>query len=163
MAFSYSRYMVFYNWNKVSQFIALMEDQIWHIFVRKSISLGKIELFNNGNLKRDFTYIDDLISGMAKIVSIKPTKKIHPPSQAMAPYDIYNLGNNKPITLNRFVRAIENVVGKKAIIKKVPMQPGDVKVTFADIEKAKSSFNFSPQISIEEGMKRFYTWYSYYK
>ena len=91
---------------------------------------------------------------MAKIVSIKPTKKIHPPSQAMAPYDIYNLGNNKPITLNRFVRAIENVVGKKAIIKKVPMQPGDVKVTFADIEKAKSSFNFSPQISIEEGMKK---------
>ena len=139
-------------------------DMAYFSFV-KSISLGKkIELFNNGNLKRDFTYIDDLISGMAKIVSIKPTKKIHPPSQAMAPYDIYNLGNNKPITLNRFVRAIENVVGKKAIIKKVPMQPGDVKVTFADIEKAKSSFNFSPQISIEEGMKRFYTWYnSYYK
>ena len=96
---------------------------------------------------------------MAKIVSIKPTKKIHPPSQAMAPYDIYNLGNNKPNTSNRFVIAIENGVGKKAILKKVPMQPGDVKVTFADIEKAKSSFNFSPQISIEEGRKRFYTWY----
>ena len=116
---------------------------------------------------RDFTYIDDIVSGVkgAILNSSKVTESDNvklKPSISSAPYRIFNLGNNQPVTLENFINAIEASVGKKAIKEYLPMQPGDVKKTFANIDKAGESLGFVPTTSIEEGVKKFVDWYIEY-
>lgn len=135
----------------------------------KSILEGKpITIFNNGDMQRDFTYIDDIVEGVCRVI-----EKIPEPDPAWsgdspdsgtsyAPYRIYNIGNNKPVHLMDFIGAIEDALGKKALKKFLPLQPGDVKKTYADIDALYEAVGFRPETPIEEGIKRFIDWYRDY-
>jgi UDP-glucuronate 4-epimerase len=122
----------------------------------KAIMEGKpIDVFNNGDMKRDFTYIDDIVSGTIAALD-------NPPA-GTPPYKIYNLGNHKAENLMHFINILEDALGKKAEINFQPMHPGDVKETYADITDAQKDLGFHPSISIEEGLPKFVNWYkSYY-
>ncbi len=137
----------------------------------KNILLDKpINVFNYGDHKRDFTYIDD-ITEVLSIVINKPAKpNIHwdsmnpDPSSSSAPYRIYNIGNNKPIKLMDYISAIEKKLNKKAIINFLPLQPGDVNTTYADVDDLIKDFNYKPKNDIETGICRFIDWYKeFYK
>ena len=119
-------------------------------FTGRIIAGKEIEVYNFGKMKRDFTYIDDIVSGI--IAALKRPKG----------FRVYNLGNNRPVTLSRFIKAIEAACGQKAKIKYLPLQPGDVLKTAADISESKKDLRFSPKIDIEEGMKKFVSWYQEY-
>jgi len=103
--------------------------------------------YGDGSTSRDYTYVDDIVSGV--VLSLDNPR----------PYELYNLGNGKPCTLNKFIATIEKVMGKKAHIKQLPMQPGDVPITFADITKARTLLGYDPQVSLEEGLRRTAEWY----
>ena len=126
----------------------------------KSISDGvSIDVFNSGDMLRDFTYIDDIIDGIVKLIDHKPACVSNNITNAKAPFQVLNIGNNNPVTLRRFISAIENSVGKKAVENLLPMQPGDVPVTYADIDPLASLCDFSPSTSIEDGIEKFVEWY----
>lgn len=114
----------------------------------KWISEGTpIKMFGDGTTKRDYTYVSDIVDGIIAALE-KPHK-----------FEIVNLGNNKPVELRYFILVVEKHLGKKAKIKKLPLQPGDVPITFADITKAVRLLGYNPKVSIEEGMRRFVEWY----
>ncbi len=106
-----------------------------------------IKRFGDGSTKRDYTFITDIVKGVVASID----KELD--------FEIINLGNNKPVMLNDFIKTIEKVTGKKAVIKELPMQPGDVDITYADVSKAEKLLGFKPTTSIEEGMKKFFEWY----
>ena len=130
----------------------------------KSIIEGKeIEIYNNGKLSRDFTYIDDIVESIVRIQDVLPVKDkfdMSSPDKSSAPYRVYNIGNGAPVSLARFIEAIESSAGKKAIKKFLPMQPGDVYTTHADTDELVNAIGYRPVVSIEEGMQRFVRWYS---
>ncbi|WP_085723046.1 NAD-dependent epimerase [Pseudomonas sp. R37(2017)] len=132
----------------------------------KSIMDGKeIEVYNNGNLSRDFTYIDDIVESILRIQDVVPVKDkfdMSGPDISSAPYRIYNIGNGAPVSLTRFIEAIESATNIKAIKKFLPMQPGDVFTTHADTSELVKAIDYQPVVSIEEGMSRFVSWYSDY-
>ena len=137
----------------------------------KSILSGKdIKLYNNGNHGRDFTYIDDIVEGIYKVIITPPMKDsswsgINPrQDRSSAPWRIYNIGNNNIIKLKYFIETLENVIGKKINKIFLPLQPGDVVNTHADIDDFVKDFNYKPKINIEEGLQNFISWYNlYYK
>ena len=142
-------------------------DMALFLFTKAILDEEPIQVFNDGKMIRDFTYIDDIVSGVkgAILNSSKVTESNNvklKPSISSAPYRIFNLGNNQPVTLENFINAIEASAGKKAIKEYLPMQPGDVKKTFANIDKAGESLGFVPSTSIEEGVKKFVDWYIEY-
>ena len=142
-------------------------DMALFLFTKAILDEKPIQVFNDGKMIRDFTYIDDIVSGVkgAILNSSKVTESNNvklKPSISSAPYRIFNLGNNQPVTLENFINAIETSTGKKAIKEYLPMQPGDVKKTFANIDKAVESLGFVPSTSIEEGVKKFVDWYIEY-
>jgi UDP-glucuronate 4-epimerase len=117
----------------------------------KAILEGRpIELFNRGKMRRDFTYIDDIVAGVLAALDRD------------ARYEIFNLGNSQPVTLGRFVRAIESAAGRKAVKKLRPMQPGDVPATWAEIGRSRRRLGYRPRTSIESGVQRFVDWYRSY-
>ena len=127
-----------------------------------------IKVFNHGKMKRDFTYIDDIVEGIIRIQNVIPSLNQMPSnaelSASKAPHRLYNIGNNKPIELLTFIRAIELAAGKEAKKCFMEMQAGDVPATFADIDSLRNEVGFSPDTKIETGMKRFVDWFkSYYK
>ena len=132
----------------------------------KNIMQGKpIDVFNYGNYRRDFTYIDDIVTGVTKILD-KPAEanpnwsSENPDSgTSTAPYRVYNIGNNKPVQLLDFIAALENAIGKKAIKNLLPMQPGDVPDTYADVSDLIAEFDYKPDTSIEAGVNAFVEWY----
>jgi len=127
-------------------------DMAYFKFADKITKDEPIDVYNNGKLKRDFTYIDDIVKGV--ISAIDNPKK----------YEIYNLGNSHPEKLGKFIKIIENNLGKKAQKNHLPMQEGDFLENFANTEKARKDFGFEPKTSIEEGLKKFVEWYKgYYK
>lgn len=132
----------------------------------KSIIEGKeIEVYNNGNLSRDFTYIDDIVESIVRIQNVVPVKDqfdMSRPDESSAPFKIYNIGNGAPVSLARFIEAIESATGIKAIKKFLPMQAGDVFTTHADTSELFKAIDYQPVISIEEGISRFVSWYSEY-
>lgn len=136
----------------------------------EAIIKGKpIDVYNYGKMKRDFTYIDDIVEGVVRLldkppVSDKNWKGNKPnPSSSIAPYKLYNIGNNNPVELMYFIELIEENLGKKAYKNLLPMQPGDVPATYADIDDLMKYVGFKPKTSIEEGIKAFISWYkSYY-
>jgi UDP-glucuronate 4-epimerase len=121
----------------------------------KSISEGKsIDIYNYGDMQRDFTYIDDIVEGVIRVIPNPPISN--------APYSLYNIGNNNPIELMRLIEIIEECLGKKAIKNLLPMQLGDVKATYADIDDLARDVGFKPSTPIEEGVRRFVEWYKRY-
>lgn len=137
----------------------------------KAISEGKaIDVYNEGRMKRDFTYIDDVVEAIVRLVDAPPSadanwdpEVAHPdPSRAAAPYRVYNIGNHTPVTLERFIAAIESALGRKAQRRLLPMQPGDVPQTYADVAALQQAVGFSPDTTIEEGIARFVAWYRDY-
>jgi UDP-glucuronate 4-epimerase len=137
-------------------------DMAYYKFA-KSIDSGEaIDLYNSGNMLRDFTFIDDIIDGMMLIIQSPPKAQIRLSTNAEAPFRIFNIGNNKPVKLNVLIDAVEKELGKKAKTNNLGMQQGDVLATYADIDDMVSEFGFSPSINIEEGIKRFIDWYKSY-
>jgi len=137
-------------------------DMAYFSFTKKILEGKTIDVFNNGEMKRDFTYIDDIIEGIIRVIDKVPQTTHSEITNATAPYKIYNIGNNQPVTLRRFISAIENACQKKAIEKHLPMQPGDVPITFADIDELEKDINYRPQTSIEDGINKFVKWYIEY-
>ncbi len=123
----------------------------------------KIDVYNNGFMKRDFTYIDDIIEGVFRIVESPPKQMISEITNSNAPFKLFNIGNNNPVSLDSFVSAIEKSLSKQAKKNLLPMQPGDVPVTFADIDDLSKEFGFKPNTSIEDGIDKFIKWYKSYK
>lgn len=132
-------------------------DMSAFLFVKAILSGQPIHVFNGGDMRRDFTFIDDIVSGVVAVADGAPKGE-------GAPYRLYNIGNHRSEPLMRFIGVIEQALGRKAEIILEPMQPGDVKETFADISAIERDFGFSPTTSIEVGIPKFVEWYrSYYK
>lgn len=121
-------------------------DMAYYSFAKKILRGEPIEVYNHGNLERDFTYIDDIVAGTASAIDLA------------ASCEIFNLGNHKPVKLLRFIEILEEALGKKAIKVNKPMQQGDVEKTFADIAKSRELLGFEPATSLEEGIPKFVSW-----
>jgi UDP-glucuronate 4-epimerase len=130
----------------------------------KSILEGTpIEVFNHGNMLRDFTYIDDIVEGVVRIMEIPPVSAASEGSgESPAPSRIYNIGNNEPVELTRLIAILEKQLGKKAIQKLLPMQPGDVPTTYADIDELSRIAGYRPHTPVEAGVGKFVEWYRQY-
>ena len=138
-------------------------------FTKKIIKESKIEVYNNGNMIRDFTYIDDIVEGIFRVALKIPTsqnKKFNflkpDPSESYYPFKLFNIGNNKPIKLMKYIKEIEKQIGKKSKIKFLDMQKGDVKKTCASTDKLFDWVNYKPTTSIKQGIKKFINWYETY-
>ena len=132
-------------------------DMAAYIFTQKILAGEVIPVFNQGNMRRDFTYIDDVVGGILACLDRPPASE-----GDRAPYRIYNIGNSRSQPLMRFIGLIEEALGRKAEFDLLPMQPGDVKETYADISDALRDFGFSPKTAIDEGIPNFIAWYRDY-
>jgi UDP-glucuronate 4-epimerase len=139
-------------------------------FTKAILEGSYIDVFNYGKMKRDFTYIDDIVEGVVRVMDRIPETnpdwdgKAPDPGTSFAPYRVYNIGNNSPVNLMEFISTIEKCLGKEAKKYFLPMQPGDVPATYADIDDHMKAVAFKPATPIEEGIHRFVTWYKkYYK
>ncbi len=145
-------------------------DMALFIFTKAILEGKPIEVYNHGKMKRDFTYIDDIVEGIVRLIPTIPTGNtawngMKPDAaSSFAPYRLYNIGNNKPVELLRFIEVIEEKLGKKAVKNLLPIQEGDVPETFADVDDLIRDVDFKPATSIETGIEKFITWYTeYYK
>ncbi|RQD76130.1 MAG: NAD-dependent epimerase [Candidatus Syntrophonatronum acetioxidans] len=145
-------------------------DMAYFSFTKDIIEGNPIKVFNYGKMERDFTYIDDIVEGVYKLVPLIPEAKEEwdeskdDISTSFAPYKIYNIGNNKPVQLMKFISLLEEKIGKEAEKVYLDMQPGDVLRTYADVSDLERDINFKPDTSIEEGLEKFVNWYKkYYK
>lgn len=120
-------------------------------FTRRILEDQPIEVYNHGKLSRDFTYVDDIVEGISNLVDKRPKAEI--------PYEIYNIGKGEPIALDAFIKAIEKELGKTAKRNNLPMQPGDVVRTWADVSKLNDNTGYLPKTSIQEGVQYFVRWY----
>jgi UDP-glucuronate 4-epimerase len=132
-------------------------DMAAWIFTEAILAGKPISLFNNGKMRRDFTYIDDIVAGVLACLAKPPADNGTEP-----PFRIYNLGNHRSEELERFVQVLETAIGVKAVRTLLPMQPGDVPATYADIEASRRDFGFDPKTAIDEGLPRFVDWYRRY-
>jgi UDP-glucuronate 4-epimerase len=143
-------------------------DMALFLFTKAIIEGKPIKLFNNGDMVRDFTYVDDIVEGVDRVINSIPEgdeewSGINPdPANSKFPYKVYNIGNSSPIKLTEFVDAIENKLGKKAIKEYLPMQKGDVYKTFSDVSDLEKELNYKPQTSVEDGISNFIDWYLEY-
>jgi len=131
-------------------------------FVKNILEDKEIDVYNYGNMQRDFTYIDDIVEGIIRVIDNPP--KGNPewngsPSESKAPYKVYNIGNGSPVKLMDFIEAIEDILGKKAKKNLMPMQPGDVPSTYADTTHLQNDVGYKPNTPIKEGIKNFIEWY----
>ncbi|MCC5912466.1 MAG: NAD-dependent epimerase [Clostridiaceae bacterium] len=145
-------------------------DMAYFSFTKDILAGKPIKVFNHGKMERDFTYIDDIVEGIVKLIDKVPTankewdESKDDLSTSFAPYKIYNIGNNNPVQLMRFINALESALGKEAEKIYMDMQPGDVLRTYADVSDLERDINFKPSTSIEDGLKKFVQWYEeYYK
>jgi UDP-glucuronate 4-epimerase len=135
------------------------------LFTRKILSGEPIDVFNNGQHARDFTYIDDVVEGVVRTADkiAEPNQAwsgAHPdPATSAAPYRVYNIGNNNPVELMQFIACIEKEIGREAKKNFLPLQPGDVPKTYANVDALVSDVGFKPSTSIEVGIARFVDWY----
>ncbi|MDC3116715.1 NAD-dependent epimerase/dehydratase family protein, partial [Alphaproteobacteria bacterium] len=144
-------------------------DMALFLFARAIFSEKKIDIYNNGNMKRDFTYIDDICEAIIKL-SFKPaagSKNFHykKPESGIspAPYKLFNIGNSHPVSLKTYIKYLEETIGKKAKVNLMPMQLGDVKYTHSNTSALENYIDFKPNTNVKEGIKKFILWYkSYY-
>jgi UDP-glucuronate 4-epimerase len=143
-------------------------DMAYFSFTNAILEGEPIKVFNGGEMRRDFTYIDDIINGICKIIPkpAKPTEgwsNLDPdPSRSNTPFRIYNIGNNNPVNLLDFIETLEEQLGIKANKVMTPMQPGDVTVTYADVSEIINDFDYKPSTPISEGIKEFISWFKTY-
>ena len=126
-------------------------------FTNKILAGEPIQIYNNGDMYRDFTYIDDIVEGVENILCNPPAV-----NGKGARYKIYNIGNNKPVKLMDYIETLERCLGKTAVKEYLPMQPGDVYQTYADVSELMQDYDFKPDTSIEEGLSKFVDWYRMY-
>jgi UDP-glucuronate 4-epimerase len=136
-------------------------DMACYAFTKAILEGRTIDVFNHGRMQRDFTYIDDVTEALVRLVELPPRAGADGAASA-APHIIYNIGNHTPIELERFIAAIEAALGCKANKRYLPMQPGDVPATWADVERLSRATGFSPKTTIEDGVARFVSWYRTY-
>ncbi|MDN6733964.1 MAG: NAD-dependent epimerase/dehydratase family protein, partial [Tetragenococcus koreensis] len=143
-------------------------DMAYFSFTQNILSEKPIKVFNHGKMERDFTYVDDIVEGIEKLILLAPeansdwNESENDLSTSFAPYKIYNIGNNNPIPLMRFINALEIALGKEAEKIYMDMQPGDVMKTYADVSDLERDINFKPSTSIEDGLQKFVNWYKEY-
>jgi len=143
-------------------------DMAYFSFTKDIIEGNPIKVYNHGQMERDFTYIDDIVEAIIKLIDMPPVgnkdwdESKDSISESFAPYKIYNIGNNNPVSLMRFINAIEKAVGKEAKKIYMDMQPGDVLRTYADVSDLEKDIGFKPKTSIEEGIQKFVDWYKEY-
>ena len=143
-------------------------DMALFLFTKAILADEPIKVFNHGNMVRDFTYIDDIVEGVVRVIDrpAEPdpawTGASPDPATSFAPYRIFNIGNNTPVELMRYIRAVEAALGKKAKMEMLGMQMGDVRVTSADISRLEAWVGFRPQTKVEEGIDKFVAWYREY-
>ena len=143
-------------------------DMAPFLFTDAIINNKPIKVFNNGDMMRDFTYIDDVVQGIQHVINSPAKPNVNwdaqnpEASSSNAPYQLYNIGNSKPVALIDFITCIENVTGKKAIKEMLPLQPGDVQATFADVSGLQKDFNYTPSTNLKEGIEQFVHWYKNY-
>jgi UDP-glucuronate 4-epimerase len=131
-------------------------DMAAYLFTDAILAGRPIRLFNGGRMRRDFTYIDDIVAGVLAALDRPPTSG---GGNGGPPHPLYNLGNNRPVELRDFVAVLERALGRRAVIELAPMQPGDVPASWADIESSRRDLGFEPRVPIEEGLPRFVAWY----
>jgi len=140
-------------------------DMALFLFTKAILEDKPIKVFNHGKMQRDFTYIDDIIEGVVRVMANKPepnpswSGNSPDPGTSYTNYKIYNIGNNQPISLERFIEIIEDTLGKKAIKEMMDLQPGDVTATYADVDDLINDVGFKPATPIEVGIKNFIEWY----
>jgi len=143
-------------------------DMALFLFTKNILEGKPINVFNYGKMRRDFTYIDDIVEGVVRVVASTATPNpawdgdSPDPCTSSAPFRVYNIGNNQVVELSRYIEVIEEVVGKKAIYNYLPMQPGDVPATEADVRDLERDVDFKPNTSIEVGIRNFIDWYRHY-
>lgn len=143
-------------------------DMALFLFTKAILAGEPIQVFNHGKMKRDFTYIDDIVEGIVRVMARAPSSDpawsgdAPDPGTSMAPYRVYNIGNNQPVELMRYIEVLEQCLGKKAEKNFMPLQPGDVPATYADIEDLARDFGFHPKTPVEDGIARFVQWYRDY-
>jgi UDP-glucuronate 4-epimerase len=143
-------------------------DMALFLFTKAILEGRPIDVFNEGQMRRDFTYIDDIVEGVDRtsdrIAEPDPNwdSNAPNPSSSTAPYRVFNIGNNQPVELSYFIEVIEKALGQRAERNLLPMQPGDVPATFADIDDLEAAVGFRPSTSIEQGVERFVEWYREY-
>ena len=143
-------------------------DMALFLFTKAILNDEPIKVFNYGKMERDFTYIDDIIEGVVRVISNPPKPnpgydRIHSdPSTSFAPYKIYNIGNNNPVPLMKFIETLEKHLGRKAKKEYLPLQAGDVPKTYADVDDLIRDVGFKPNTSIDEGIGKFVSWYREY-
>ena len=143
-------------------------DMAPHIFSQAILAGKPIPLFNGGNMRRDFTYIDDIVEGVFRLLPHVPLGSSHwdavsaVSSSSSAPYRLFNIGNSQTVQLKYFVEVLERALGKKATLELLPMQPGDVQETYANIDSLVDAVGFSPSTSIEVGVESFARWHCDY-
>lgn len=145
-------------------------DMALFIFTKSILNNQPITVYNNGNMKRDFTYVDDITNSISKLIELPPTKNENwdssdpDPSTSSAPYRILNIGNSKPINILNYIEILEQKIGKEAIKDFKPMRLGDIQQTQADFESLEKLINYKPHIPVEVGVGKFVDWYrEYYK
>ncbi len=145
-------------------------DMALFLFTKAILAGEPIKVFNFGNMERDFTYIDDIVLGVVRVMDRIPTGNPNwsgddpDPGSSYAPYRLYNIGNNQPVQLMKYIEVLEQTLGKEAKKEFLPMQPGDVPKTYADVDDLIQDVGFKPSTPIEEGIRHFVKWYrEYYK
>ncbi|MEO5360662.1 MAG: NAD-dependent epimerase [Nitrospirota bacterium] len=145
-------------------------DMALFLFIKAILEDRPIDVFNYGDMRRDFTYIDDIVEGVFRLIERIPAPnpawdaQNPDPSSSYAPYKLYNIGNNNPVGLIKFIEIIEDTLGRKAEKNLLPMQPGDVAETYADIEELTRDTGFTPSTPLDAGVGKFVAWYKeYYK
>jgi UDP-glucuronate 4-epimerase len=144
-------------------------DMAYFSFTKAIMEERPIDVFNFGNMKRDFTYIDDIVEGVVRVMNRMPkpdpdwNKKPPNPGSSYAPYKLYNIGNNNPVSLIQFIETLEKHTGKQAKKNMLPMQAGDVPVTYADIDDLMTDVGFKPSTTLENGLEKFVEWYLHYE
>lgn len=143
-------------------------DMALFLFTKAIINGEPIKVFNNGNMMRDFTYVDDIVESIFRLIQRKPEPNLEwsgknpDPGTSYAPYKVYNIGNNNPVTLMEFINAIEEKLGIEAKKEFLPLQAGDVPETYADVKDLYRDINFKPQTDIKDGISNFIDWYREY-
>ncbi|XZE33488.1 NAD-dependent epimerase [Pirellulaceae bacterium SH501] len=143
-------------------------DMALYKFTEAIFNGRPIDVYNHGKMSRDFTYVDDIVTAIVKVMDCIPesdpnwSAESPSPASSDAPYRVYNIGNHQPTELLRFIEVLEAEIGKKAIMNLLPMQPGDVLSTYADVTALQQAVGFAPSTSIEEGIRKFVAWYREY-
>jgi UDP-glucuronate 4-epimerase len=143
-------------------------DMALFLFTKAILEGRPIDVYNNGNMQRDFTYIDDIVEGIVRVIDNPPrgnpewTGAKPDPGTSIAPYKVYNIGNSSPVRLMDFIEAIEEALGQKAIKNFLPLQAGDVPATWADVSDLEQGLGYKPNTDIRVGVKRFVEWYKEY-